>query len=558
MSTVLLKGASVVNVFFDSLEKKNVLIKDDRIIGVGDYDAADEVIDVTGKYICPGFIDGHIHIESSMLTPRQFVKAAVPCGTSVIVADPHEIANVCGTHGISYMLESSHSMPMRTLIALPSCVPATPHDEAGAILNADELEPFYRRNRVISLGEVMNYPGVVAGDEQVINKIKNAKQNNRVINGHAPLLKGKDLDAYIAAGITDDHECSNFDEAKEKLAKGQWIMIRQGTSARNLDALIDLFDEPYSRRCMLVTDDKHPADLMNSGHLDATIRRAVKLGKSVFTGIRMATLQPATYYGLKDMGAIAPGYIANILVLDNLDDVAVSDVYFEGKLVCKNRQLLPFEGPKVDRNLERLVSNTFYINKLSKEDFIMQKEERYNHVMEILPGELLTNDYTTQIDFAKNNGIDIEKDILKIAVCERHYNTGHIGLGFVKGFGLKKGAIASSVSHDSHNLIVVGTSEEEMAFIANVCIEMGGGLAVGSEGQVLAKLELPIGGLMSNEEAAVVADKNEEVRKAVHTLGAPKDIEPFMNLAFVSLPVIPHLKLTTKGLIDVNKQELLK
>lgn len=557
MSTILLKGANVVNVFLDSLEKKNVLIKDDRIVGVGDYDTADEVIDVTGKYICPGFIDGHIHIESSMLTPRQFVKAAVPCGTSVIVADPHEIANVCGTHGISYMLESSHGMPMRTLIALPSCVPATPLDESGAILNAEELEPFYRRKRVISLGEVMNYPGVVAGDESVINKLKSAKENKRVINGHAPLLKGKDLDAYIAAGITDDHECSNFEEAKEKIAKGQWIMIRQGTSARNLDALIDLFDEPYAHRCMLVTDDKHPADLMNSGHLDATIRRAVKLGKSVFTGIRMATLQPANYYGLADMGAVAPGYIANLLVLDDLEEVKVSDVYYEGKLVCKNKELLPFEGPKVDRNLERLVSNTFYINKLSKEDFLMEKEERYNHVMEILPGELLTTDYTTQIDFSKNNGIDTQKDIIKIAVCERHYNTGHIGLGFVKGLGLKKGAIASSVSHDSHNLIVAGTSEEEMAFVANTCIEMGGGLAVCSEGKVLAKLPLPIGGLMSNEEAAVVAKQNEEVRKAVHTLGAPDDIEPFMNLAFVSLPVIPHLKLTTRGLVNVDTQTLL-
>ena len=557
MSTVLLKGASVVNVFLDTLEKKNVLLEGDKIIGVGDYDTADEVIDVTGKYICPGFIDGHIHIESSMLTPRQFVKAAVPCGTSVIIADPHEIANVCGTHGISYMLESSHGMPMRTLIALPSCVPATPHDESGAILNAEELAPFYRRKRVVSLGEVMNYPGVVAGDESVLNKIKDAKENKRVINGHAPLLKGKDLDAYIAAGITDDHECSNIEEAKEKIAKGQWIMVRQGTSARNLDALIDLFDEPFSRRCMLVTDDKHPADLMNSGHLDATIRRAVKLGKSVLTGIRMATLQPAMYYGLTNMGAVAPGYVANLLVLDDLEDVRVSDVYYEGKLVCRNKELIPFEGPEVDRNLERLVSNTFYINKLSKEDFLMEKEERYNHVMEILPGELLTNDFFEKIDFSKNNGINIEKDILKIAVCERHYNTGHIGMGFIKGFGLKKGAIASSVSHDSHNLIVVGTSEEEMAFVANVCIEMGGGLAVGAEGKVLAKLELPIGGLMSNEEASVVAKKNEEVRKAVHTLGAPDDIEPFMNLAFVSLPVIPHLKLTTKGLIDVDNQKLL-
>lgn len=557
MSTILLKGGAVVNVFQETIEQKNILIRDQTIVGVGAYENADKIIDVTGKYICPGFIDGHIHIESSMLTPEQFVRATIPCGTSAIVADPHEIANVCGTLGITYMLESSHSMPMKTFIALPSCVPATPFDESGAVLNAEELEPFYRRNRVVSLGEVMNYPGVIFGDEGMLRKLQDAKTNGRVINGHAPLLNGQDLDAYIAAGITDDHECSNLEEAKEKIGKGQWIMIRQGTSARNLEALIELFEEPYAHRCMLVTDDKHPADLIQSGHLDSIIRNAVKLGKSVLTGIRMATLQPAEYYGLKNMGAVAPGYIANLLVLDNLEEVSIQDVYYQGKLVCKNRNVIPFEGPKVDHNLERLVRNTFFINRLTKEDFLMEAEEKYRHVMEITPGELLTNDCITDIDFSKKNGIDIERDIIKIAVCERHYNTGHIGLGFIKGLGLKHGAIASSVSHDSHNLIVAGTSEEDMAAVANACVEMGGGLAVCAEGKILAKVELPIGGLMSDEDAAVVAEKNEAVRKAVHKLGAPENIEPFMNLAFVSLPVIPHLKLITRGLFDVDAQKLL-
>lgn len=557
MKTTLLKGATIVNVFTNQLEKKNILIEGKFIIGVGDYETADEVVDVTGKIICPSFMDGHIHIESSMLTPYQFVRAAIPFGTSAIVADPHEIANVCGTDGIAYMIENSSEIPMKVYYALPSCVPATPIDESGAILTSEELEPFYHRKRVVSLGEVMNYPGVINKDNELIRKIEHAKEQKRVVNGHAPLLSGHDLDKYIAAGISDDHECSSIAEAKEKIAKGQWIMIRQGTSARNLKALIDLFDEPYSHRCMLATDDKHPYDLLQHGHIDAIIKEAVKMGKSPITAIRMATIQPAEYYGIKNVGAIAPGYRANLLILNDLNTIDIQDIYYKGKLVYKDKKLIDFEEPKSNDALERRVRNTFFISHLTKDDFVMNPNEKYNHVIQVVPGELITNDFVTKIDFSKNNGIDLDKDIIKIAVCERHFETGHIGLGFINGIKLSKGAIASSVSHDSHNLIVVGASEEEMALAANACVEMGGGLVVVLKDKVIAKLELPIGGLMSDEEASVVAKKNEDVRKAVHELGATKDIEPFMNMAFVSLTVIPHLKLTTKGLFDVNKQKLL-
>lgn len=555
MGTILLKGASVVNVFTDTLEQKNVLLENGRIIGVDNYDTADEIIDVTGKFICPGFIDSHIHIESSMLIPEEFVRATVPCGTLAVVADPHEIANVCGVDGISYMLEDSKDMPMNVYIALPSCVPATGFDEAGAVLNADELKPFYSNERVVSLGEMMNYPGVIYKDEEVIKKINQAKDNGRVINGHAPLVSGHGLDSYISAGITDDHECTSIEEAKERISKGQMVMIRQGTSSRNLEALIDLFDEPYSRRCMLAADDKHPMDLIKSGHIDAIIRMAVKSGKSVFTAIRMASVQAAQYYGIRDIGAIAPGYKANILILNDLETVDINEIYFEGKSVYKNGKLTEIKKPVISEKLENSVRNSFNINLLSKDDFIMKPDEKYNHVIQVLPGELLTNDYLTKIDFSQNNGIDIEKDIIKIAVCERYKKSGHIGLAFVNGMKLLKGAIASSVSHDSHNLIVVGTSEEEMALAANTCIEMGGGLVAVLGDEVLAKLELPIGGIMSDEDAYIVADKNEKVRNSVYKLGADENIEPFMNMAFLSLPVIPHLKITTKGLVNVDTQE---
>lgn len=557
MKKTLFKGGTVVNVFTDGLEEQNVLVEGDRIIAVGSYDSADEVVDVSGKYICPGFIDGHIHIESSMLLPYQLAKAAVPHGTSAIVADPHEIANVCGTAGIDYMLEASAGLPMDVYFALPSCVPASSFDESGAVLTAEDLEPFYDCNRVVSLGEVMNYPGVISRDSELLKKIFDAEKHGRTVNGHAPLLSGADLDAYVCAGIQDDHECSDIAEAKEKLAKGQTIMIRQGTSARNLEALIDLFDEPYNRSCILVTDDKHPADFACQGHIDSIIRKAVELGKSPVAGIRMASIQAARHYSIPDRGAVAPGYYADFLILDSLEDVLVRDVYHHGKLVCEDGRIIPFIEPVISASLEDAVSASFRLPLLTENSFIVCSEEKYSHVIQIIPGDLLTDDMHIDIDFSKNNGVDIENDILKIAVCERHNNTGHIGIGFIHGIGLKHGAIVSSVSHDSHNLIVIGTNEKDMAAAANRCVEIGGGLIVVSDGSVKAEMPLPIAGLMTTASADEAAQQNEAVRTAVHKLGAPDSIEPFMNMAFVSLTVIPHLKMTTHGLFDVDTQSLI-
>lgn len=552
----LLKGGTVVNVFTDELQKANVLIDGEKIAGVGDYseEDADFVRDVSGKYICPGFIDGHIHIESTMMLPAEFARAAVLHGTSAVVADPHEIANVCGGDGIEFMLEASEGLPLDVYIMVPSCVPATSFDESGAELSAADIEPFYRHARVLGLAEMMNYVGVVSGDKGVMDKINSANAKGKVINGHAPLLSGRDLDKYIAAGIRDDHECSSADEARERIRKGQRVMVRNGTAARNLSGLLPLFDEPWNRRCLLVTDDKHAADLIANGHIDDIIRLAVKAGKSAVTGIRMATLQAAESFGLKNEGAIAPGYSANIVLLDDLDSVAVSTVYHLGKEVVSEGRLAEFTSPAVSTALKERVLNSFNLAPLCEKDFhITASGNRKCRVINLVKDQLITEEALLDVDFGKNNGIDTEKDILKLAVIERHKNTGHIGLGFIHGIGLKEGAIAASVSHDSHNLIVIGTSEREMAFAANRVRELGGGMAAVKNGEVLSEMPLPYAGLMTDASVSEVARQNEAVRKSVHTLGVPEDIEPFMTMAFVSLPVIPKIKMTTHGLFSSDK-----
>lgn len=557
----LLKSGTVVNVFTGELERANVLIDDDKIVGVGDYytDAdADVTEDVSGKFICPGFIDGHIHIESSFLTPCEFARVCVARGTTAVIADCHEIANVCGKDGIDYMLQASENLPLDVYFAIPSCVPATDFDEAGARLETDDIEPFYSNPRVVGLGEVMNYVGVVFNDKKVMDKVDSALSHNLIVNGHAPLLSGRELDKYITAGIRDDHECSLIDEAKERIRKGQRVMIRQGMAARNLEALLPLFDEPWASRCVLVSDDKHPADLLSNGHIDEIIRIAVRNGKSAVTGIKMATIQAAEHFGLKNLGAVAPSYKADLVVLDSLETVNVCDVYKSGRKVVENGQTLDFCAPRINEGLDSIVRNSFHIDELKKEDFIINETgKRACRVIKLIKNQLLTEELIAELDFDKNNGIDIGRDILKLAVIERHNNTGHRGLGFVNGISMKQGAIAASVSHDSHNLIVIGTNESDMVTAANRIRELGGGMVTVNNGEILAEMPLPMAGLMTDVSAQVAAQQNEAVRESVYALGVSGDIEPFMTMAFVSLPVIPHLKMTTNGLIDVDKFELV-
>ena len=553
----LLKNGQVVNVFTGEIENVNVLIEGDKIIGVGSYgeQEADVVEDLAGKYVCPGFLDGHMHIESTMLTPVELAKVSLLHGTTSVITDPHEIANVCGVQGISYMLEASEGLPLQVYVMLPSCVPATKFDESGAVLTAEDLEPFYVNSRVLGLAEMMNYPGVLAGSREELKKIASALDHGKKVDGHAPLLSGAALDKYIAAGIQTDHECSSAEEAIERIRKGQWVMIRQGTAARNLHALLPLFEEPYCRRCLLVTDDRHPADLLGDGHIDAIVRLAAAQGKSVITAIQMATIQAAQCFGLPYVGAIAPGYRADLLVMEELQTVEITDVYAAGEKVVSAGQVKEIQVPKVREELRQAVLHSFALKELSEQDFYVESKTRRCRVIKLIPDQLLTEEWITELDWSRSNGIDLERDILKLVVIERHKQTGHIGLGYIHGVQLKKGAIASSVSHDSHNLIVIGTNEADMAAAANQVRQMGGGSAAAAEGMVVAEMPLPIAGLMTEVSAARIAAQNERIREVVQEFGVPKELEPFMSMAFVSLPVIPALKMTTQGLVDVNKQE---
>lgn len=554
----LFKNCFVVNVFLDELVQENVLVEDERIIGVGkqylDSDA-DLAIDLEGKILCPGLIDGHIHIESTSLTPFEFSKVAIRHGTTTVVADPHEIANVCGVNGIKYMLEASKGLPLSVYFVLPSCVPATPFDESGATLKAKDLEPFYEDKRVLGLGEVMDFPGVIKKDPDLLKKILDAKERGLIVDGHAPLLSGKDLDAYLEEGIGSDHECPTFLEAKEKLSKGQYIMIREGSAAKNLESLIGLFDEPYNHRCLLVTDDCHAHDLLEVGEIDHIIRKATALGKNPLIAIRMATIQAATYFNIKEIGAIAPGYYANMIVLDDLPTFKIRDVYYKGKAYYQNEKSIAFEEPKVDESLLNETFHSFHMGEIHEEDFIVKEEKgKAVRVISIIKDSLMTEEEHIHLDFTKNNGVDITKGILKIADFERHNSTGHHFVGFIKGITLKEGAIASSLNHDSHNLTILGTNERDMAIASNYLREKEGGLVYVNKGKVIAFLPLQIGGVMSKEDAYTISEKEGELLESVYQAGVSRALSPFMLLAFLSLPVIPKLKLTTRGLVDVTKQ----
>lgn len=556
---ILFKNAKVVSVFTLSITESDVLIDNDVIIGVDKYDDnfADIIIDVSGKTIIPAFIDGHIHIESSMLMPQEFARACVCHGTGAVVADPHEIANVCGTTGLKFMIECSKNMPIDFYYMLPSCVPSTPFDESAYSLNAEELKTLYDLPNVLGLAEMMNYHGVINHDKEVLQKIKDCHEKGLIVNGHAPLLSGRDLDAYISQGINDDHECSNINEALEKMNKGQYIMVRQGTSARNLENLIDLFKEPYCHRALLVTDDKHPADILSNGHIDSIIRQAVALGAPILNCILMATLNAAKCFNLKYQGAIAPAYKANFIILNDFNSLDIDQVYHNGKQVYANNTLITKINTKLDDEFVDTIIDTCHIKTLTQQDLFISNKTNKCRVIDVIPDQLLTNEAIIDINFNKNNGINIDKDVLKLAVAERHHNTGHLGLGFIRGIGLKSGAICSTISHDSHNLIIIGTNDADMVTCANAVIKANGGCAVVQDGEIIFLQRLPIAGLMSIKDAHTVSAENAQLKKAVHSLGVPDNIEPFMSMAFVSLPVIPHLKMTTFGLIDVDKQQLV-
>ncbi|MBE5905686.1 MAG: adenine deaminase [Lachnospiraceae bacterium] len=551
-SDLVLKNARILNIFTGEIEDGDVAICNGYIAGIGDYEGIEE-LDMDGRIICPGLIDGHIHLESSMLSPAEFAKAVLPHGTTAVVTDPHEIANVAGAEGLSFMLESTRELPLEIFFMLPSCVPATPLDEAGAELNAASLNSFYANQRVLGLAELMNSYGTVCTDTEIISKILGAQDHDRIIDGHAPSLSGNDLNAYIAAGVESDHECSTAEEAIEKLKRGQWIMIREGTAARNLKSLLPLFDDEYCNRCMLVTDDKHPGELIEYGHIDYIIREAIKAGKKPANAIKMASFNAATYFGLKKRGAIAPGYRADLVVVKDLENFEIEKVFKKGVLAVDKGEIC-VEVPTFEKKESRYprVYHSFHCQELKAEDFAIAETGSKMRVIELLPEELLTKEI-----IVPTSGAGSLNDVTKIAVIERHKNTGHVGVGFVTGYSIRNGAIASSVAHDSHNLIVAGTNDADMAVAANAVRENEGGLAIAVDGKVLSTLALPIGGLMCNRKASYVEEKLEEMKAQARLLGVPEGIDPFMTLAFVALPVIPKLRVSTKGVVDVDTQTIV-
>ncbi len=551
---LLLRGGQVVNVFTGELCRANVVVKDGRIAGVGDwYEQAKQVIDVSGQAIAPGFIDAHIHIESSLLSVAEFARLCLVRGTTTVIADPHEIANVLGKKGVDYILSASADLPLDVLVLVPSCVPATALETAGGKLDNRAVRQLLRQERVIGLAEVMNYPGVILGDREVLEKVFAARDSGRAVDGHAPGLVGALLQAYAGAGIGSDHECVGPQEAREKLRAGMRLFIREGSAAKNMDALLRVVNDISLRRCCLVSDDKHPADLLYEGHLDVVLRRAVALGLAPVAAIQMVTLNPAEYFGLSDRGAVAPGYLADLVVIGNLELMDVRMVFKAGRLVAAGRRLLVKLPVKKDRS----VLNTVHIHRLSVKDFAIKAEGRVCNVIRLVPGQIITERHL-QTPTVKDGMVvaDTARDILKLVVIERHKGSGQMGKGLVAGFGLKKGALGTTVAHDSHNMIIVGTSDQDMLVAARALAKMGGGYVAVADGKVAASLALPVAGLMSDKPAeAVVADLKRLLDKA-HIWGSRLD-NPFITLSFLALPVIPELKLTDRGLVDVSRFEFI-
>lgn len=543
---LVLKNAEVFHVYTGEFILCDIAIADGYIAGTGSYFGIEE-IDMQGRYITPGFIDAHVHIESSMLTPYQFAKAALPCGVTTIVTDPHEIANVCGAKGIQYMLDATEQLPLNVYFMLPSCVPATDFEDSGAVLLAEDLEPFMEHPRVLGLAEVMNAPGVLQQDENVMAKLEMAGKGR--IDGHAPGLTSSQLMGYAAAGITTDHECITKEQALDRLRAGIKVMLREGSAAKNMRGLLPTVNPDTAPYFMFCADDKIPAELLDSGYINYMVKAAIEEGVSVANALQIATINAARHYGIKDAGAILPGRRADLLVFDNLDEWKPRQVYKDGRLAVDNGRLLQ-EGRNCDSSS---LEHTVNLAPVTVESFRLPLKTEMANVIGLVPYQIVTNKAVLSVKRVDGCAVsDVENDILKLAVLERHHATGNIGLGLVKGFGLKRGALASTVGHDSHNLIVIGTNDEDMLAAVQELQRIGGGICIAEDGQIRGILPLPVGGLMTNEPALMVAKQQAEMIALAREMGVPEFYSPFLTLAFLSLPVIPSLKLTDRGLVDVD------
>jgi adenine deaminase len=549
---LILANAKIVNTFNGEIEKGNIAVYRDRIAGVGDYKNAKEVIDLKGRYVSPGLINGHIHTESSMLHIARYAEAVIPRGVTGIVTDLHEIANVKGIQGIKYVLNCAKSLPLDVYFMVPSCVPATHLETAGACLEPDDIEEMLSWDETTGLGEMMNFPGVLFADGQVLAKI--SASQDKVIDGHAPGLGGNDLSAYIAAGMTSDHESTKFSEGQEKLRKGMYLMIREGSSEKNLEELLPLVTDKTYKRCMFVVDDRSCSDLLRDGDIDAVVRKAIKLGLDPVRAIQLATINTAERFGIRNVGAIAPGYMADIVVLSDLRKFKTEMVLRNGKLVARSG--VPLFTPSIRDNKQ--MTHTMRVKPFKIERLKIAAGKWHHPVIEIVPDQIITKSVGDKAKII--NGVvvaDTKRDILKLVVVERHKATGNIGLGLVKGIGLKRGALASSIAHDSHNIVAAGTNDKDIYIAIKKVEALGGGLVAAADGKVIAALPLPIAGLLSDEPLGKVVKNLEDVEKAAAKLGS-KLAAPFATLSFLALPVIPELRLTDKGLVDVLQFKILE
>lgn len=548
---LVIKNANIINVLSEEIHKGDIAICDGVIAGIGENYEGEKEIDAKGAYVSPAFIDGHVHLESSMVLPHEFAKAVVPCGTTTVIIDPHEISNVLGLHGISYMHEAVKNLPLDVFTMLPSCVPATPYETSGFDLNSYDLALLIDSTWVLGIAEMMNYSGLLNLDKTVLAKLDLARSKGKRIDGHAPFLSGKDLCAYIASGVKSDHECTTPAEAIEKIRLGMYIMIREGTAAKDLDALIPVLKEKNTRKCMFVTDDRHPKDL--KVHINDMVRRAVDAGVDVVKAVQIGSLNTAEYFGLKNQGAIAPGYKADLLIMPDLKTFMPEIVIKDGKIAAEHGKLTQaftkFEKPSVRSSIN--------VRWIEPKDFEIKGTSKLVNTIEIIPHQLVTKSSECEAKF--ENGLlqsNIDEDVLKIIVMERHRATGNIGKGFVKGFNLKAGAIASTVAHDSHNMIIIGTNDKDMYTASVELVKMQGGKVVVKDGKVVARLPLPIAGLISDNDIEYVLQHCEDLNKAVKNLGCSLD-DAFMTMGFLSLPVIPELKITDKGLFSTKKWDFV-
>lgn len=547
---LVIKNANIVNVLSEEIHKGDIAICGGVIAGIGENYSGEKEIDINGAYVTPSFIDGHVHLESTMMLPKEFAKTVLPAGTTTVIIDPHEISNVLGLHGISFMHEAVKDLPMNVYTMLPSCVPATPFETSGFDLNSYDLSLLIDKPWVLGIAEMMNFPGVLNLDKNVMAKLELAKSRGKRIDGHAPYLSGKDLCGYIASGVKSDHECTTPEEAIEKLRLGVYVMIREGTAAKDLDALIPVLKTSNTRKCIFVTDDRHPADLKE--HINGMVRRVVEAGVDPIKAVQIASLNTAEYFGLKDLGAIAPGYKADLLVLPDLKTFKPDIVLKDGQVVAQDGKL----AVEITENDAIATRNSVNVRWITMDDFKIQTEGdgvKKVRALEVIPHQLITKSVMSDVKVVDGNAVsNVETDTLKICVIERHRATGNIGKGFVKGFNLKCGAIASTVAHDSHNMIVIGTNDFDMYTAAVALIKCQGGKVVVKDGEIISQLPLPIAGLMSDKEFDFVVEKCDELNKAAHSIGCKLE-DPFMTMGFLSLPVIPELKITDKGVFDTNK-----